>query len=335
MGSLVGGALGLVGGLIGADAQEDAAQASANAQMQAARIAAEESRFRPVAITTGFGQSQFQTGPDGRVSGASYQLTPELQALRNQLISQATGAGAGLTQQGLGAAQGLFNLGQQYVAQTPEQAAADWMASQQQALSPAREQALSGLMNRLAQQGTQGLAVSQAGGVQANPLAQAYFNSIAQQDRELAARAQEQGRAQTQFGQGLLSGGLQLAQGAYAPLSQQLSTAQGIEALGQSALDIGAQLGGRVANPSGASALLQGGIGAAQALQQANQYSPAASLLSGLGANQNFTNALGGLFSSGYSNPWSGASLSQWASPAGVTVGSQQANMLASQVFGM
>ena len=105
---------------MGADAAEDAAAMSANAQMEAARIAAEESRFRPVAITTGFGQSQFQTDPQGRVTGAGYQLTPELQALRNQLISQAIGTGAGLTQQGLGAAQGLFNLGQQYVAQTPD-----------------------------------------------------------------------------------------------------------------------------------------------------------------------------------------------------------------------
>ena len=120
------------------------------------------------------------------------------------------------------------------------------MASQQQALNPAREQALSGLMNRLAQQGTQGLAVSQAGGGQANPLAQAYFNAIAQQDRELAARAQEQGRAQTQFGTGLFSDALKIAQGGYGPLSTQLAQAQGVEQLGQGALDLSTAIGQRV-----------------------------------------------------------------------------------------
>lgn len=301
MGSLVGGALGLVGGIMGANAQEDAAQTSANAQMEAARIAAEESRFRPVAITTGFGQSQFQTDPQGRVTGAGYQLTPELQALRNQLISQATGTGAGLTQQGLGAAQGLFNLGQQYVAKTPEQAAADWMASQQQALNPAREQALSGLMNRLAQQGTQGLAVSQAGGAQANPLAQAYFNAIAQQDRELAARAQEQGRAQTQFGTGLFSDALKIAQGGYGPLSTQLAQAQGVEQLGQGALDLSTAIGQRVttANTNAGNLLAQGQMNAARTLADVQGYSPFADTLMGFASNPAAINSIAGLFSGG------------------------------------
>lgn len=296
--ALIGGGLGLLGSSMAADAAGDAAASSANAQLQAARIAAEESRFRPVAITTGFGRSAFETGPDGRVSGASYTLNPTLAALRDRLIAQATGAGAGLTEQGLGAAQGLFNLGRQFVATTPEQAAADWMASQQQALTPAREQALSGLMNRLAQQGTQGLAVSQAGGGQSNPLAQAYFNAIAQQDRELAARAEEAGRARTQFGQGLLTSGLQLATGATAPLSQQLQAAQGVEALGERPLTLGAELGGRSVNPTGAQALFQAGSNAARTLQDAQSYSPLGTALSSLGQNQDFTNWAGGLFRS-------------------------------------
>ncbi len=335
VGSLIGGGLSLVGGLLGSDSAGDAAAASADAQLRAAQIAAEESRFRPVAITTGFGRSAFETGPDGRVSGASYTLNPALAALRDLLISQATNQGSNLIGQGLGAAQGLFNLGQNYISTSPEEASADWMEAQQQLLNPIREQALSGLMNRLAQQGTQGLAVSQAGGGQSNPLAQAYFNAIAQQDRELAARAEEAGRARTQFGQGLLTSGLQLAQGAYAPLSQQLQSAQGIEALGQAPLEIGAALGGRNVNAAGAQALFQGGSNAAQTLAASRAASPIGATLAGLGSNQGFTNAIGNMFTGGYSNPFSGASLSQWASPAGVTPGSQQASMLYNQVYGM
>jgi hypothetical protein len=39
-------------------------------------------------------------------------------------------------------------------------------------------------------------------------------------------------------------------------------------------LDIGASLGGRNVNTTGAQALYQGGVGAAQSMQQANAYSP-------------------------------------------------------------
>jgi hypothetical protein len=291
--SIISAGASLLGGMLGGDSASDAAASQANAQLQAARIAAEESRFRPVAITTGFGRSAFETGDDGRVSGASYTLTPELQALRDQLVQQALSRGTGLAERGLGAAEGLFDLGQQFVAQTPQQAAQQWMASQQAALAPAREQAMSGLMNRLAQTGTQGLGVAQAGGGMANPLAQAFANAQAQQDLQLAAQAQEQGRAQTQFGTGLFADALRLASGGYSPLSTQLQQAQGIEGLGQQALELGSALGGRIANPGGASALMQGGMAAANTLGAVQGYNPLATSLMGLGQNQQFTQGLG------------------------------------------
>lgn len=293
--AVIGGGLGLLGSSMAAGSAENAANTQAAAQREAARLAAEESRFRPVAITTGFGKSRFETDADGRLSGAGYTLTPEMQALRDRILAQ-TGQGMGLSEQGLQAAQGLFGLGQQYMAQTPEQAAQQWMASQQAALAPGREQAMSGLMNRLAQTGTQGLGVSQAGGGQANPLAQAFANAVAQQDLELAARAQEQGRAQTQFGTGLFKDAFGLASGGYAPLSTQLQQAQGIEGLGQQTLDLGAQLGGRAANAGGANALLQGGMAAANTLGSVAGYSPFGSTLQGLSQNPQFTQALGSYF---------------------------------------
>jgi hypothetical protein len=293
--ALIGGGLGLLGSALSGSSARKAANTSANAQLEAARIAADEARFRPVAIRTGFGRSAFETDKDGRVTGASYELTPELQALRDRILGQ-TQAGMGLTEQGLGAAQGLFGLGQQYLAQTPEQAAQQWMASQQAALAPSREQAMSGLMNRLAQTGTQGLGVAQAGGGMANPLAQAFANAQAQQDLQLAAQAQEQGRAQTQFGTGLFADAFRLASGGYSPLSQQLQTAQGVEAMGQGALDLGSALGGRIANPTGANALMTGGTNAARTLEGVQGYNPLGSTLMGAASNPALTNALAGLF---------------------------------------
>jgi len=310
----------LVGGYMQGKSAEKAARTQADAQTQAALIAAEESRFRPIGVTTGFGSSKFTMGPDGRLSAASYELTPELQAIRDRFLQQAGAQGLGFTEQGLGAAQGLFNLGQGYLAQTPEQAAQQYMSAQQAALAPSRQQAMSGLMNRLAQTGTQGLGVAQAGGGQANPLAQAFANAQAQQDLQLASQAQEQGRAQTTFGQGLLGGAFNLASGAYAPLQTQLQQAQGIESLGQSALDIGAQLGGRNANPTGAQALFQGGNAAAASMQAANAYNPVATALQGF-AN---TPGMGQAFTNMFSNP-------STAQMYGTTPGSQQTSMLAAQ----
>jgi hypothetical protein len=318
--ALIGGGLGLLGSSMQSSSATSAANTQSQAQLEAARIAAEESRFRPVAITTGFGKSAFETGEDGRVSGASYELTPELQALRDQLMQQAMTRGFGLTEQGLGAAEGMFGLGQQYMAQTPEQAAQQWMSTQQAALAPQREQAMSGLMNRLAQTGTQGLGVAQAGGGQANPLMQAFANAQAQQDLNLAAQAQEQGRAQTQFGTGLFADAFRLAGGAYSPLNTQLQQAQGIEGMGQQALELGSALGGRIANPAGASALQQGGNLAAQTLGAVQGYNPMASALTGLGQNQQFTNALGGMFGN-----------QSTAQMYGTNPFSQQTSMLAAQ----
>jgi hypothetical protein len=320
LGALVSGGLGLLGGVLQGNSAEKAANAQANAQREAAQLAAEEARFRPIGVTTGFGRSKFTMGEDGRLSEASYELTPELQALRDRFLQQAGAQGLGFTEQGLGAAQGLFGLGQGYLAQSPEAASQQWMQAQQAALAPSRQQAMSGLMNRLAQTGTQGLGVAQAGGGMANPLAQAFANAQAQQDLQLAAQAQEQGRAQTQFGQGLLGGAFNLASGSYAPFQTQLQQAQGIEALGQSPLDIGAQLGGRNANPTGAQALFQGGNAAAASMAAANAYNPAATALSGLGQNQQFTNALAGMF--GNRNT---------ANTYSTAPGSQQTSMLAAQ----
>ena len=281
------GALG--GGLASGSAAKSAAQTSAQAQRDAAQIAAEEARFRPIGITSRFGASQFTVDPyTGRLTGAGYTVAPEIKTLQDQVIAQALGSGAGMAAQGTEAAQGLFGLGQKYLATSPEAAAQDWLSKQQALLQPSRDQAYAQMRQGLFNTGRAGLAMSQGGSLQAaNPEAAAYYNALAQQDAQLAAQAMEQGRAQTTFGAGLFGTGAQLAAAGYSPLQTQIGLAQTMEQLGQSPLDIGAQLGGRSATAGAqvGNALLQGGMSAAKTLQAANSYSPVGATLTGLSQN--------------------------------------------------
>ena len=279
----------LLGGALSSNAQRSAARTAANAQTEAARIAAEEARFRPVGVTTRFGTSNFTFDENGRLAGAGYTLDPALAAIRDRMLSQAGGQGMGLADQGLGAAQSLFGLGQQYLAQSPQEAAQQWMQSQQAVLQPAREAALARTRQGLFNTGRGGLGISQGGDLAAtNPEMAAYYNAIAQQDAQLAAQAQEQGRAQTQFGAGLFGLGAQAAQAGYSPFQTQLGLAGNIEGMGQSALDIGSTLGGRASQAGAQSgqSLLAGGLGAARTMQAANQTSGLGAAISGLGSNQ-------------------------------------------------
>lgn len=299
--ALIGGGLGLLGGILGGNAAEDAARTSADAQLQAAQMAAEAQKFRPVGITSRFGTSQFTMSPEGYVTGAGYDVAPDIAALRDRLLSQASGQGVQTAEQAQAAQQQLFGLGQQYLAQTPQQAAQDWMASQQALLQPARERAQAGLTQNLFNTGRGGVAVAQGGMMgAANPEQQALLNAQALQDLELATRAQEQGRAATTFGAGLFGTGLDLASGGYNPLKTQFGLAQSLEAAGQSPLDIGAKLGGRSAEAGAnvGNTLFKGGIGAAEAMRQANAYSPVGAAFSGIAGNKQLTEGLAKLFGS-------------------------------------
>jgi hypothetical protein len=273
-----GGAL--LGGYLQGNAAKDAAATSAQAQLEAAKTAAEAQKFRPVGITSNFGTSNFGFDDNGYLNSAGYTLNPQLQNIQNGLFG-----GLPQTQQDVANIQAM---GRQYMAQSPQQAAQDWMNSQQTLLAPSREQAWSGLGVKNFNQGTTGLSVAQGGSLaSANPYASALANAQAQQDLQLASQATQAGQQQYTFGQGLLTG-------AYSPLQTQLGTAQSVEQLGQSPLDIGAQLGGRSAT-AGANVgqtLLSGGLAAAKTAQAGNAYSPFGSVISGLSSNQNFANGL-------------------------------------------
>ena len=296
----------LLGGYLQGEAAKDAAQTSADAQLKAARLAAEESRFRPVGVTTRFGTSQFTTDPQGRVSGAGYTVSPELRAYQDRLmalsgqgLSQAEAA-QGMYQPLTGAATGLFNLGGQYLAQSPEAVAAQYMQSQQDLLAPSRERQYAELQNRLFNTGRGGLSVGAtgirpgggAGLAASNPELEAYYNALAQQDAALASQAQQAGQQQLAFGTGLfgqgagLLGQYQAGQvNALNPYTSYLGGMSALESLGQQPLEIGASLGGRNVNTTGAQALFSGGMGAARSMEEANAYNPYGAALQGAGSS--------------------------------------------------
>ncbi len=302
---LIAAGIGLLGSALTSSAQRQAADTAARAQVEAANIAARESRFRPVGVTTAFGSSQFGFDPEGRLISAGYTLTPEMQAIRDRLLTQAGTQGLETAEQGQLAGQGLFGLGRGYLAQTPEQAAQQFMQRQQDLLAPSRERALAGVRQGLFNTGRTGLAVGATGlrpgggeGLRAaNPEMEAYYNALAQQDAELAARSMEQGREQTRFGAGLLSSGLNLQSMGLDPLKAQLGLTGTIEQMGQGALGLGSELGGRVtsANQAAASGLLTAGSDAARLRFGANQYSPVGSTLMGLSNNPQFAQGVGNM----------------------------------------
>jgi hypothetical protein len=211
-------------------------------------------------------------------------------------------------------AQGLFGLGQQYLAQSPQQAAQQYIAGQQELLAPSREREMAQLQNRLFNTGRGGLAVgatsarpSGAAGLgAANPELEAYYNAIAQQDAQLAAGAQQAGMDQARFGAGLLgTAGNLLTQGyqgqaaALGPYEAYLAQMKQLEALGQQPLELGINIGAKGQSNAAAQAILSGGMGAAQSNFAANAYNPFATALTQAGGNKDFQRGLSNLFGGG------------------------------------
>lgn len=298
--TLAPAALNLVGGLFGAQQQNSNAAAARDATVQAAQIAADASRFRPIGMTNTYGTSQFQTDASGNVTGAGYAANPYLSAIQQRLLQAAPGnLIAGEQQQN--AAGGLFNLGSQYLATSPEQAASTWMQQQQALQRPSQDQAYAQIQNNLVNKGRQGLSIAQGGDLAAaNPEMAAYYNAKMQNDRALAAQADQYGQQRTQFGAGLFGTGNALASSAYAPLTANLQAGNAVDAMGRSAFDTGVTLGGRVtAGAQTAANALQSGMNTAA--QYNTQFTnPLSSLIAGSTANTStavpawFTNLIGG-----------------------------------------
>jgi hypothetical protein len=321
------------GSLVQGQATKSAANTAAQAQLEAARIAAEAAKFRPVGITTRYGSSNFQTDAQGNIVGAGYEVSPELRAYQDQLqalTKQQLQQGLMAPQQYAplqGAAGGLFNLGQQYLSQSPQEAAQKYMEQQQNLLAPSRERQYAQLQNQLFQTGRGGLSVgatgerpSGAAGLGATtPEMEAYYNALAQQDAQLATQAQAAGQQQTAFGAGLFGTGSQLLGqyqagqvGALSPFQTSLGLGGTIEQMGQTPLDISAALAGRSAT-AGANVgryLLEGGLSAAKTMQPANALNPFATALSSVSGSD---------FGKATNQYLQGQIKNWWESPSGVT----------------
>jgi hypothetical protein len=219
LGSAVGGGGGgQVGGYYG----------GAQGDLQAAGRMAQ---FTPVGISNRFGSSSFGYDPSGRLSSASYALTPEAKSLQDYAMSQATAGQADTSR--------LLSLGRDYIAASPEEAAQQYMLSRRGLLQPGLDTQYNQIKSGLLQTGRGGLAIGQGGQLAAaNPELQAYYNAAALQEARLAAEADQEGFNRVARGQGLLSS-------AYTPISTPLALSGTIDEMGRGSLDIGSALGSR------------------------------------------------------------------------------------------
>jgi hypothetical protein len=295
-----------------AEAATNAAQIQSNAQIEAAKIAADAAKFRPVGVTTRFGASKFGFDEKGNLTSAGYTPSAEISGYQDRLRTLASQGltdveGARAAYQPLtGAAQNLFSLGGQYLAKSPEQAAADYISKQQALINPSRETQLADIRNKQFQQGRSGAAVAQGGNLMpTSPELAAYYNAMAQQDLTLAAQADQEARSRISFGSGLFDTGANL-QGrfysgqtaAYQPFATAMDTTAGLERLAAEPLALGTQLGARTtAGSAEAGRLLSGGMtSAAATMAPANAYSLTGDILGGAARSPVLTSAINSAF---------------------------------------
>jgi hypothetical protein len=329
--NLISGGLGTAGNLLQMQESREAAQ-RAQARIDAETAAAKASAaFRPIGMTTRFGTSQFQVDPvTGQLTSAGYTLSPEAKAQQDRFMALSN---VGLTQAEQAptqfaplktGAERLFGLGNQYLAQTPEQVAQNYLTQQMNLLAPSREIELANLQTRLRNQGRIGLSVAQGGDYGATtPELQALYNARARQEAELAAQAQLAGQQQVTFGAGLLNQGAQTLgqyysgqQASYAPYTTAINQVQSLEALGQQPFTMGAQLG-KETSTAGARVGQLGLEGARLSTALATSADAtrnlgAQSLIAAGNPNAQFGQAIGGALGGLFNTPQSGFSYGQY-----------------------
>lgn len=276
------------GGVLQGQTSREAAQKAADLARQSGASAAQMAQFRPVGTTTRFGTSNFQFDPTtGQMTAAGYTPSATTEAYQKALGQ--------MTNQGLLQGQQIQGLAGQYLGESPEAVRQRYVQQQTALVAPQQEQALAGIRNRLFQTGRGGLATgaTEAGGLAAtNPEMAAYYNSLANQQRQIAAGADQAAQQQIQFGQ-------QLAGQAYSPFTAGFGAQGAVETAAQQPLSLSQQLALQSAQ-SGANAGnlgLRGDLAAAQAyLTPEYQLNPLARALGSLGQSQALGTALGGIF---------------------------------------
>jgi len=297
--AFAGPALSLAGGLISGSKGADAAKGQAEALRAAGLRSSQMAQFRPIGLRTGFGSSNFRVNELGQVEEAGYTLDPQLEALRNRFTTGATGYDPTrlqqLTEPIYGGATSLFNLGGSYLGANPQEVAAKYISDRQGLLQPSRAAEFGRINARNYATGRGGLGVNTGtGGAPSNPALQAYYNSIFQQDKALAAEAETEAMNRIRFGGELYGAGGKLAagipslfSGSFLPIETQLNMAKNIEALGQQPYQMSLDLANTQAG-AGARAgqlYLSPQQAAAQAYSQYQGYSPLGTAMSGLGSS--------------------------------------------------
>jgi len=236
--------------------------------------------------------------------GFTYAYSPTGERIEVPLTTQTTyEAGQGydptrlqnLTEPIYGGAASLFNLGGSYLGANPQEVAAKYISDRQSLLQPSRAAEFGRLQARNFATGRGGLGVQTGtGGAPANPALQAYYNSIFQQDKALAAEADQAAMERIRFGGELYGAGGKLASGipslfsgSFLPIETQLNLAKSIESLGQNPYQMSIDLANAQAG-AGARAgqlYLQPQEAAARAYSQYQGYSPLGTALSGLGSS--------------------------------------------------
>jgi hypothetical protein len=284
-GNINQGSLGIGANLAQNRVSREAAQAAQRQALEGGQTAANMAAFRPVGTTTRFGTSAYSIDPATGGLKADYSLSPLAAGYQQSL--------ADMTNQGLMQGQQIQGLAGQYLGESPEAVRQRYVEQQNALLAPGQEQQLAGIRNRLFQTGRGGLATgaTEAGGLAAtNPEMAAYYNSLANQQRQIAAGADQAAQQQIQFGQ-------QLAGQAYSPFSAGFSAQGAVEQAGQQPLTLAQDIA-RLQAASGAQQGQLYGQGAQRAaaynLLPELQTSTAATLLGGLASP---TSGLSGLFS--------------------------------------
>ena len=340
--NLISGGLGTAGNLLQMQESREAAQ-RAQARIDAETAAAKASAaFRPIGTTTRFGTSQFQVDPvTGQLTSAGYTLSPEAKAQQDRFMALSN---VGLTQAEQAptqfaplktGAERLFGLGNQYLAQTPEQVAQNYLAQQMNLLAPSREIELANLQTRLRNQGRIGLSVAQGGDYGATtPELQALYNARARQEAELAANAQLAGQRDVLFGANLLDQGSRTMgqyysgqQGSYAPYTTAMGQVQSLEALGQQPFNMSNALaqqtstaGARVGQLGLDGARLSTALATSA---DATRNLGAQSLIAAGNPNAQFGSAIGGLLGGGLQSAFSGTGLGSSGFGTGLAYGNQ------------
>lgn len=246
IGSMIGGQLAgnNLAGAVNQGANQYAGQMNKYGQM---------GMFKPVGVKTLYGESNFKTDPNtGQLTSADYTASPEVLAQQQQLgsmmetsLGQAQQA-TDLQPQFQQAGQGLFDLGQQYTAQSPEELRQRYMQQQMDVLRPYDVEQEQRLGASVFAKGAGGLSVGQGG----NPYLQSLMESRNRRDLQLASQAELASQQQLGFGAGLfgkgsdvMGAGYQNQVAALAPYQGQFQTQRDLETAAQQSLQLGAELG--------------------------------------------------------------------------------------------